>query len=57
MNLATSVSSQKKLISHKLWDDPDPDGQIVARLSKDDAMTAKALFDQQGLTVTWLLGS
>ena len=32
-----------RVFSHKLWDDPDPDGQIAARLAKDDAATTKAL--------------
>lgn len=47
----------KKLFSHKLWDDPDPTGEIGARLAKDDATTAKGLFDERGLTVHWLLGA
>jgi len=46
-----------KLFSHKIWDDPDPTGEIAARLSKDDATTAKSLFDEKGLTVQWLLDS
>ena len=46
----------QKIFSHKLWDDPDPSGEIAARLSKDDATTAKTLFDEKGLTVTWILG-
>ena len=46
----------QKIFSHKLWDDPDPSGEIVARLSKDDATTAKSLFDEKGLTVQWILG-
>lgn len=46
----------QKIFSHKIWDDPDPSGEIVARLSKDDATTAKSLFDEKGLTVTWILG-
>ena len=46
-----------RLFSHKLWDDPDPTNEIAARLSKDDATTAKNLFDEKGLTVVWLLDS
>jgi hypothetical protein len=46
-----------KLFSHKVWDDPDPTGEIAARLAKDDATTAKSLFDERGLTVHWLLGA
>ena len=46
----------QKIFSHKIWDDPDPSGEIVARLSKDDATTAKSLFDEKGLTVQWILG-
>ena len=46
----------KKIFSHKIWDDPDPSGEITARLAKDDASTAKALFDENGLTVQWILG-
>ena len=47
----------KKLFSHKMWDDPDPTGEITARLARDDATTAKSLFEEKGLTVHWLLGS
>ena len=47
----------KKLFSHKMWDDPDPTGEIAARLAKDDATTAKSLFEEKGLTVHWLLGN
>ena len=47
----------KKIFSHKLWDDPDPSGEIAARLSKDDATTAKGLFEEKGLTVQCILGS
>ncbi len=46
----------KKVFSHKLWDEPDPTGEIAARLAKDDAATSRALFDEKGLTVQWLLG-
>lgn len=46
----------KKVFAHKLWDDPDPTGEVAARLAKDDAATAKNLFDEKGLTVQWLLG-
>ncbi len=46
----------KKIVSHKIWDDPDPSGEIAARLAKDDATTAKSLFDEKGLTVQWILG-
>ncbi len=46
----------KKLFAHKLWDDPDPSGEISARLAKDDATTATSLFEEKGLTVPWLLG-
>lgn len=45
----------KRIFSHKLWDDPDPMGQIAARLAKDDATTAKGLFEEKGLTVHWVL--
>ena len=45
-----------KLFSHKIWDDPDPTNEITARLARDDATTAKSLFDEKGLTVHWLLG-
>ena len=47
----------KKILSHKLWDDPDPSGEIAARLAKDDATTARSLFEEKGLTVQWVLGS
>lgn len=47
----------KKIFSHKIWDDPDPSGEIAARLAKDDATTAKSLFEEKGLTVHWVLGS
>lgn len=47
----------KRLFSNKLWDEPDPTGEISARLSKDDANTAKSLFEEKGLTVHWLLGT
>lgn len=50
------VLAVRRLFSHKLWDDPDPTGQIAARLAKDDATTASSLFDEAGLTVPWLLG-
>jgi len=46
-----------KVFSHKTWDDPDPSGEISARLAKDDAATAKSLFDEKGLSVQWVLGS
>ncbi len=46
----------QKIFSHKLWIDPDPAGEIAARLSKDDATTAKSLFDEKGLTVQWIIG-
>lgn len=46
-----------RIFSHKIWDDPDPSGVIAARLAKDDATTAKSLFEEKGLTVHWLLGS
>lgn len=45
----------KKLFAHKLWHDPDPMGEIAARLSKDDAITAKNLFDEHNLTVKYIL--
>jgi hypothetical protein len=45
----------RKLFSHKIWDDPDPTGEIAARLAKDDATTARSLFEEKGLTVHWLL--
>jgi hypothetical protein len=47
----------KKILSHKIWDDPDPSGEIAARLAKDDATTARSLFEEKGLTVQWVLGS
>ncbi len=47
----------KKIFSHKIWDDPDPSGEIAARLSKDDATTAKSLFEEHNLTAQWVLGS
>ncbi len=46
----------KKIFAHKIWDDPDPSGEIGARLAKDDATTAKNLFEEQDLTVQWVLG-
>jgi len=46
----------RKIFTHKVWDDPDPAGEITARLAKDDATTAKSLFDEKGLTVQWVLG-
>lgn len=46
-----------KIFSHKIWDDPDPSGEISARLAKDDATTAKSLFDEKELSVQWVLGS
>jgi len=45
-----------KLFSHKIWDEPDPTGELMARLVRDDATTAKTLLDEKGLTVQWLLG-
>ena len=45
----------QRILSHKLWDDPDPAGQIAARLAKDDAATAKGLFEEHGLTVDYIL--
>ena len=47
----------KKIFAHKIWDDPDPSGEIVARLTRDDATTAKSLFDEKGFTVQWVLGA
>ena len=46
----------KKIFAHKIWDDPDPSGEIAARLARDDATTAKSLFEEKGLTVHWVLG-
>jgi len=46
----------KKIFEHKIWDDPDPSGEIAARLAKDDATTAKSLFDEKDLNVQWVLG-
>lgn len=46
----------QKIFSHKIWDDPDPSGEISARLAKDDATTARSLFDEKGLTARWVLG-
>ena len=46
----------KKIFEHKIWDDPDPSGEITARLAKDDATTAKSLFNEKGLSVQWVLG-
>jgi len=46
----------KKLFAHKLWHDPDPTGEIVARLAKDDAITAPTLFDEHEFTVKYILG-
>lgn len=45
----------RRLFSHKLWNEPDESGEINARLAKDDATTAKTLFEEQGLTVDWIL--
>jgi hypothetical protein len=47
----------RRIFSHKLWQDPDPSGEVAARLAKDDATTAKSLFDERGLTVQYVLGS
>jgi hypothetical protein len=47
----------RRLFSHKIWDDPDPSGSITARLAKDDVVTAKALFDENYLSVPWVLNS
>lgn len=47
----------KKIFSHKIWDDPDPSGEIAARLAKDDATTAKSLFEEHNLTAHWVLGA
>ncbi len=47
----------KKIFGHTIWDDPDPTGEIVARLAKDDAITAKGLFEEKDLTVQWVLGA
>jgi hypothetical protein len=46
----------KRLFAHKIWDDPDPSGEIGARLAKDDATTAKSLFEEKGISVQWILG-
>lgn len=45
----------KRIFSHKIWDDPDPDGTITARLARDDTATARSLFEEKGLTVNWVL--
>lgn len=47
----------QKIFSHQIWDDPDPSGEIVARLARDDATTAKSLFEEKDLTVQWVLGA
>ena len=46
----------ERIFNHKIWGDPDPSGEIAARLAKDDATTAKSLFDEKELTVQWVLG-
>jgi len=46
----------QRIFSHKTWDDPDPSGEIAARLAKDDATTARSLFEEKGLTVQWVIG-
>jgi len=45
----------KKIFGHKIWEDPDPSGEIEARLAKDDTTTAKTLFDEKGLTAQWVI--
>jgi hypothetical protein len=45
----------KKIFDHKIWEDPDPSGEIEARLAKDDTTTAKTLFDEKGLTAQWVI--
>lgn len=45
----------RKIFDHKIWVDPDPAGVLGARLAKDDATTAKSLFDEVGLTVEYVL--
>lgn len=45
----------RRIFSNKIWDDPDPTGQITARLAKDDLNTSQALFEEKGLTVQWVL--
>jgi hypothetical protein len=44
-----------RILAHKLWDDPDPTGEVSARLAKDDATTARTLFAERGLTVDYVL--
>lgn len=46
----------RRIFEHKLWSDPDPTGEIAARLAKDDVHTTQALFDERGLTVPKILG-
>ena len=45
----------KKIFDHKIWEDPDPSGEIEARLAKDDTTTAKTLFDEKRLTAQWVI--
>jgi HNH endonuclease len=43
-----------KLLSHKVWEDPDP---ALNDLRYDDAERAKAMLAQAGLTPNWILGT
>jgi hypothetical protein len=45
-----------RLFSHKMWDHPDASGEIASRLARDDLETARTLFKEHGLTVSWVLG-
>jgi len=46
----------RTIFSHKIWDDADPSGEIAARLAKDDATTARSLFEEKDVSVQWILG-
>lgn len=43
-----------RLLSHKVWQDPDPG---LNDLRYDDAERAKAMLAQAGLTPNWILGN
>jgi hypothetical protein len=42
-----------RLLSHKVWDDPDPE---LNDLRYDNPQRAKDMLVKSGLTVSWILG-
>jgi hypothetical protein len=52
-DFSTIDSLLSRLLSHRIWEDPDP---ALNDLRYDDADRAKAVLRRAGLTPNWILG-